>query len=234
MASSFARYRHCMMRSCKISRQYIFNAHINRFSSTLLPAGTYIVGDPGYQIRDHFDDSDGEKDAWRAFLEKWDEVSPGYVNASIFEFRGRLVCVSMTYNGDGVYEDIEGRSYGVDSGTIGALPIEICNPDTTKQDNSFSNCIEFDKDFDIKFDADSGDIMIGHVTIETGDWGSRAAFSRMQKRKRRELLTSEDGAKYQLYKKEELKQMCIDKGLKRSGNKKDLILRLLNQTAKSQ
>lgn len=84
-----------------------------------LPAGTYFIGDPCYVLG-----------------HRWEEVldlhwAPGDCNtghcAPVYELDGRKVTEFHTRWGDGGYYDQFGDAeYGVDSGAIGAVPIELC------------------------------------------------------------------------------------------------------------
>ncbi len=44
----------------------------------------------------------------------------------VHELRGHTFALEEVEDGDGVYEDQKGRSYNVDAGTIGVIPIELC------------------------------------------------------------------------------------------------------------
>lgn len=78
----------------------------------VIPAGTYVLGDPCYTIKD---------EDWDTVLEKTD-----YFTYPDCELHGKLVIGFHTAYGDGDYKANNGRSYGVDAGLIGLVQV---NPD---------------------------------------------------------------------------------------------------------
>lgn len=81
-------------------------------TSVVVPAGTYVLGDPCYSVPDEH---------WDALLESCDyfmDVPVGHVNG--FDVLG-----FSTKYGDGTYKGSDGKSYPVDAGMIGLVPIEF-------------------------------------------------------------------------------------------------------------
>ena len=80
----------------------------------MVPPGSYYLGDPCYSV------PDGD---WGELLSSCDcfQASP------VGKVRGFEVLAFGTAHGDGVYEDQRGNVYGVDSGLIGLVPVELCD-----------------------------------------------------------------------------------------------------------
>jgi hypothetical protein len=74
-----------------------------------IPAGTYILGDPCYVIRD---------EDWMPLLEDCD-----YFRWPVGKIGGHQVIALGTKYGDGCYHDQSGNPYGVDAGLIGLVPM---------------------------------------------------------------------------------------------------------------
>lgn len=85
----------------------------NKVQATLKSAIGFYIGDVCYAMSD--DDYDGE---WH------NEDYTDFEGAH--ELRGHKFAIGGTAYGDGEYEDQFGHRYGVDSGTIGILPYELC------------------------------------------------------------------------------------------------------------
>ena len=90
-----------------------------------LDGGKYFIGDPCYVIRD---------EDWQRFCEEFlFECDKGTAfNSGYGVFDGRKVFAHGTAYGDGNYEGSNREEYGVDSGTIGAIPVELCDPATVE------------------------------------------------------------------------------------------------------
>lgn len=74
--------------------------------------GQFYIGDPCYVLGDDL------------YYGTWDKIygfEDGVINCGEFSF-----IVHGTAYGDGEYSDEQGRIYGVDSGTIALVPIELC------------------------------------------------------------------------------------------------------------
>jgi len=80
-----------------------------------LTAGKYYIGDPCYVIRDN--------DKWAKVCERM-EHNPALQTSVL----GLDIFLARTQYGDGTYTDRQNNKYSVDSGTIGAVPIELCDP----------------------------------------------------------------------------------------------------------
>jgi hypothetical protein len=77
------------------------------------------------------------------------------------------VWMAGTAYGDGVYEDRQGRSYGVDSGTIGLMPVVLCSPRGLARTtlDELGHVITFPQGCEPR--CDNGLFRIGHLTIDT-------------------------------------------------------------------
>lgn len=121
-----------------------------------LKAGLYYVGDPQY-----------------IFKKSWDIVSTTegfYYDDEVTKLFGVDCFTAGTFDGDGTYEDNDGRSYGIDSGMLCVVPVELLSIDnvyTIEQVNSkdFMHIIEFKNDFNVC--VDDGVFLIGNITIDT-------------------------------------------------------------------
>lgn len=89
-----------------------------------LPPGKYYIGDPCYVI-----DTD-----WDAVLDLHESPTKDAISTGlrprdpedkIFEFKGCKLWMHSTAYGDGSYMDQNGNEYGVDSGLLGAIPLEL-------------------------------------------------------------------------------------------------------------
>lgn len=76
----------------------------------------FYIGDPCYVLSD--------KNYNEIWGDKYD-YADGIIGIDDYSF-----IVKGTYFGDGVYEDEEGFSYPVDSGTLAVVPLELCEHDT--------------------------------------------------------------------------------------------------------
>ncbi len=121
--------------------------------SETLPMGTYVLSDPCYVISD-----------WDAWLEEWfGGPSESEQRGGVFEFKGLKVCAFYTKYGDGVYESSEGHCLGVDSGSIGLIPLSLCD----KDDEGGHNLLTFVEEFEVSMH--DGQIRFGDLTIHTDD-----------------------------------------------------------------
>jgi hypothetical protein len=118
------------------------------------PAGTYIVGDPCYNVPD---------DAWDGLLEDCDffdkQCHGQFVKAD--GTLGTVVGFSTKY-GDGTY-DYGKLEFPVDAGLIGIIPVE----DVPEPDLTCSNLVTFTQPFECF--EEGGVIVFGHIEINTGD-----------------------------------------------------------------
>ena len=129
-----------------------------------MPAGNYYIGDLCYV----FNDAD------------WDEICSLTIKgheclSGEFQMKdGRRFAMYSTKFGDGLYRDQFGNKYGVDSGTIGCVLVEHAsrNERCTEEDMAkLGAVVEFKYAFSTQGDRESGLIMIGSTTIDTGgEW----------------------------------------------------------------
>lgn len=120
--------------------------------SQKLPAGRYYIGDPCYVIDD---------DKWHEFLFGFQNTDD---DGGIFDFEGTAACAFYTHYGDGCYEANNGDMLGVDSGIIGAVPMELVGDDTLPLGTE----VEFREAFDCVRDPD-GCLHFGTFSVMTGD-----------------------------------------------------------------
>lgn len=124
-----------------------------------LPAGTYYIGDPCYVIPDA----------------EWDGVlqTSGYFGhddhkrGGIFQHRGLWYAAYSTRYGDGTYRDGSNRAYPVDSGTIGAVPVELAKLEDEEGPIFGCHLISFREPFQVS--EHNGVIRIGKITIDTAE-----------------------------------------------------------------
>lgn len=110
-----------------------------------MKAGTYYVGDPCYVFS-----SDEWDKVWDCFGDGLDEVN------------GKDVWSMHTMYGDGAYRGNDHKTYGVDSGCLGVVPVEVI---TQKIDRRSMNVVEFEQDFECSWE--NGFFQIGHIGIQT-------------------------------------------------------------------
>ena len=83
-------------------------------TTTMLPPGDYLIIDPCYIL-------DGDR--WQPLLDRL--YAEGWPSVVTDPQTGALFAASYTATGDGAYEDQDGHWYGVDSGTLVCLPLEM-------------------------------------------------------------------------------------------------------------
>lgn len=122
--------------------------------------GKYYVGDPCYL----FDES------WLGILNS----NCYFDDSDTFHLiNGEKCFVISTAYGDGTYYDDFSRSYSVDAGLIGILPVSLRSLDNTISEEKFVSCkhyqiITFDHDFEVTF-IKRGVIQIDDFIINTAD-----------------------------------------------------------------
>lgn len=84
-----------------------------KVQATLKSAIGFYIGDVCYAMSDEDYDGEWHKDDYSDF-------------EGAHALRGHKFAIGGTAYGDGEYEDQFGHRYGVDSGTIGILPYELC------------------------------------------------------------------------------------------------------------
>jgi hypothetical protein len=120
-----------------------------------LPPGDYVIGDPCYQLND----------------EQWDEVldTSDHFHNPVGTFtlnnggKGFTVAFTTPF-GDGLYADVDDRDYGVDSGTIGIIPVDQVD----NLDDGCAHIVTFTSPFTCRMIKHT--MMFGHVEIDaSGD-----------------------------------------------------------------
>ena len=128
-------------------------------SKTILPAGSYYVGDPCYAIPY----SSKHGDLWEKYLNATGKGA-WILEAEVLGFN---VVASTTWCGDGCYLGSDGNEYPVDAGLIGVVPKELVDKLEKRIDGM--HLVEFKHPFRVEYD--NGLIAIGHVKIQTRDDG---------------------------------------------------------------
>jgi len=121
--------------------------------SVTMPAGLYWLGDPCYSVPD---------DRWMEWLEAAEYDRQPYPRYLLAELDGHPVLGIGTAWGDGAYSGSDGNLYPVDAGLLGITPVEV----VTEQPFG-SQLVNFPKDFECSYD--NGNIILGHIVIETGE-----------------------------------------------------------------
>lgn len=133
--------------------------------ATLMPSPStakYYVGDLCYVMTN---------DEWE---EVCDMIIPPFTGAGEGKMKladGRKFAVYDTAYGDGVYNDNFGRSYCVDSGTLGIIKVEDIRYPEFNEETALrlGQIVELPADFDsICCESEDGQILFDTVAIETG------------------------------------------------------------------
>jgi hypothetical protein len=150
----------------------------NPYGGGTLPAGRYYVGDPCYLFGGRKRDKDHlfKGDDWSDICESTDSFDSS--EDGIFTWRGIHFFASSTAFGDGTYTGTDSAkrgqylSYSVDAGLIGCWPL----PEGTSESvlraikkEGLGHIKEFQNDFVCRTLNKKGDIIIGTITIKTGD-----------------------------------------------------------------
>lgn len=127
-----------------------------------MPAGAYYIGDPCYVI------PHGYNALWAHACNTWfDGMGRRSGRALIRKGEDYFVAFD-TFYGDGSYPDQNGRTYGVDSGHIGAVPMELVKrTDSEEKAKRCGHIVTFDKPFRCFVDKDKGVITLGDIVIDT-------------------------------------------------------------------
>lgn len=121
-----------------------------------LPAGTYFFGDPCYAIADEL---------WEKVVDQTFFAADTYVDR-VIEVDGHKLFVATTMYGDGTYYDGT-HEYGVDSGSLGAVPKEMWDPTLTVGAlEQLGRIVTYDRPFQVGSDEQST-IYLGNITIPT-------------------------------------------------------------------
>ena len=124
----------------------ILNPAPNVSKIFILKPGTYYLGDPGYCL----------SEKWMTILEQSDWLRRPYR-----EGKQTLVAFVTAY-GDGMFEDQFGNLYGVDTGMIGLVPIEMAEKEPDEQ---MSLKVKFTSR--VKCYAENGILHFGKYVIQT-------------------------------------------------------------------
>jgi hypothetical protein len=142
----------------------------------VLPAGTYYVGDPCYAIPDEWWQDVLENTGYLGlYASRESMAAPVWTpydgdKFGMWNYKGFAIGAASTKHGDGTYKDQNGKCYGVDSGTLGAVPIEMIPADDLARimANPDGQIVEFPYSFVIRSGEDlDGLIDIGHIQIDT-------------------------------------------------------------------
>lgn len=131
----------------------------DRNGGVVLPPGTYVIGDPCIHL---------SPEQWEQVLYESDDFEQ---TVAPFELTGGgtgYVVAFQTQQGDGLYTDLDGNDYPVDSGTIGIIPREFVN----ELFEDSANVMTFETPV-VCFSTRDGNLVFGHIEIATsGDVGS--------------------------------------------------------------
>lgn len=133
----------------------------------VLPAGTYLIGDPCYFVPDEL---------WMEYL-RANRGDIAIEGLTVQLSDGRHVAAQRTAYGDGEYRGSDGFLYGVDAGLIGAVEAlegEEAKPAGYRE--ALGTKVTFNDPFQVSYE--DGKITIGHIIIDTdpsweedeGDW----------------------------------------------------------------
>lgn len=93
---------------------------------------THFIGDPCYVL--HTVEVEGTEGLWaESFCEALEKAESSLGFDGHFEYMGHPIFVHSTFHGDGSYEGTDGRSYGVDAGIIGAIPVELIEDEVVQE-----------------------------------------------------------------------------------------------------
>lgn len=123
----------------------------------VLPPGTYWVGDPCYSI---------PSDRWAEWLEAAYAANHRHgTEVLLADLDGHAIVGVQTQHGDGSYTDRQGRTYEVDAGLIGLVPIVIGEERYPRSDEA-GRLITFETAVEV-FRCPRGAITLGHIVIDT-------------------------------------------------------------------
>lgn len=139
-----------------------------------LTAGEYYVGDPCYVLEDRLY-YDVVLPALHAYPESQlpedlDDVVDYLDNyrikqKSLMHIRGRKCVVFSTEWGDGEYQDQLGNVYGVDSGLIACIPVELLTEEVLKIAHNLGRVQMFEQDF--VCGSENAYLTFGDIVIDT-------------------------------------------------------------------
>lgn len=97
-------------------------------------APTHFIGDPCYVL--HTIEAGGayNDELWvKSFCEALEKAEKQEGFTGHFEYMGHPIFVHGTAHGDGSYEGSDGRTYPVDAGIIGAIPVELIEDEIVQE-----------------------------------------------------------------------------------------------------
>lgn len=116
----------------------------------------YYVADPCYVIKEEH---------WDEFVQNILEAEKSRDFKGLVNVSGHLLFAHSTQYGDGYYSSsLPGVSFGVDSGTIGCVPVELCKSVGDIRGEYYE--IEL-RDVGAECTHEDGSFHIGHITIDT-------------------------------------------------------------------
>ena len=128
---------------------------------TMMPAGTYYIGDLCYVMDTEWDDVCALT------------IVDGHCIYGKFTLPdGREFAMFSTKYGDGEYRASNGARLGVDSGSIGCIRLIDTDMDTVQKNytqtlDELGTVVTFDKPFSVMGNRNTGRIRFGHITIRT-------------------------------------------------------------------
>jgi hypothetical protein len=125
---------------------------IEQYNYVMVPAGTYVLGDPCYSFRNH--------DNWLKIINSSD-----HFNNPIADIDGVKILAFSTQYGDGHYIGSDDFIYLVDAGLIGLVPIAIV--EDLEYIKGICNIVTFVKE--TKCFELYGVLHFGDISIDTGD-----------------------------------------------------------------
>lgn len=115
-----------------------------------LPPGKYFIGDPCYVF---------DNPSWD-LLQELD----GFLDGEIVTLQDRQLWAHSTAHGDGTYPDQNGSEYSVDSGMLGAVPIELIEDPSGEEHGTM-----VDAPNGLIVEYDNGTFWFGAIVIKTDD-----------------------------------------------------------------
>ena len=123
----------------------------------MLPAGKYYIGDLCYVIHN----TDTWHEITNLVFPRWGETVEGEFTLK----SGVRIANFRTQWGDGDYEDQEGNSYPVDSGSIGCILVSDIDDSDTQNDTMMGTIHEFTEPFEVS--TNDGVLNFGPIWIDT-------------------------------------------------------------------
>jgi len=116
----------------------------------------YLISDPCYVFKDEY---------WDEYVSKILTAEKDKDFKGLIDVGGHALFAHYTQYGDGYYSSsLPGRSFGVDSGTLGCIPLELCK----REDQIRGEYYEIElRDLGAECSYEDGSFHIGHVTIDT-------------------------------------------------------------------